>query len=158
MRNGETIQIKDKSPFLRDYLDTFRHYILSHNSITPKTKEYYVAGIAFLASQPISDLRIHLIRTSDVETIQFPKTYSGSTINRVLRTLHRALNAAMDADLIARPPKGTNANRSSHQPWNRQFWKTSHHPANWRLPSCSTVGYVHQKLSRYGLNTLTLNG
>src|ERR1035437_7104725 len=80
IKDGDTIQVKDKSPFLREYLDTFAEYTLARNGMADKTKEYYKAGIDFLRTQPIADVRIHMIRTSDIETISFPKDYSGSTI------------------------------------------------------------------------------
>ena len=105
IKDGDEIQIKDKSPFLRDYLDTFSEYVRDRNGMANKTKEYYQAGVNFLREQSIADLRIHMIRKSDVETMQFPKDYAGSTINRVLRTLRRSLNSAVELDLITKCPK-----------------------------------------------------
>lgn len=105
IKSGEEQLVKDKSPYLETYLATFSSYIAKNNKMAAKTKEYYQAGIEFLKKQPIAKIRLHMIRPTDIETIQFPKEYAGSTINRVLRTLRRVLNVAAENDVIAKCPK-----------------------------------------------------
>jgi hypothetical protein len=139
--DAEEIRVRDKSPFLRDYPDPFSEYVRDRNGIANKTKESYQAGIDFLREQSIADLRIHMIRKSDVETVQFPKAYAGSTVNRALRTLRRALNLAVELELMSKCPKFKLVEEYQRkQTISGEMEETITHQESWLSRSCWIAG------------------